>query len=445
MIHFTLTSLLIAVGYSKLIHNVTIRCPTNVERRLQSSYWNRRYCSSINVYHCIRDERNNLVVTCNEPVHIPQGNYPIYLHRSDKINYKRCPKHLYQPYPVWSNEISDCEYEKSSCNSIGQIPCGNGNTTADSTCGCNYKKGYIIIGITKCCSPSTIEECYCQYYMCENILQELDADYKCTNKCINGFGRSTQNICEQISDTAKSKSSRNISTTLEPIPLQDNGNDLLPMQTNEVVFYVITYSGVGIFLIFVISIIIYASDCALGYADEQGIVAKTFTPIVVILLSATCILVSLLSRHEMITDPEVYNEEYEIRSYRLIKAAANGDLGEMRRLDYEDYIDMEVVDINGRSALHLAACEPQNVVLNYIFRHNFCFLEAKDRLHELETDMNLANDSGQTAIHAAVESGMEDIVDYLIKECEVSPFVRWRGNRPLDIALGHAKDGQKHL
>lgn len=48
------------------------------------------------------------------------------------------------------------------------------------------------------------------------------------------------------------------------------------------------------------------------------------------------------------------------------------------------------------------------------------------RLRELGTDMNLANDSGQTAIHAAVESGMEDIVDYLIKECEVSPFVRWR-------------------
>ncbi|CAC5370839.1 unnamed protein product [Mytilus coruscus] len=439
-----------AMGYSKLIYKVTTRCPTRVERRLQNSHWSRTYCSSVNVYHCIRDERDNLVATCNKPVQIPLGNYPIYLHRSDKIHYERCPKHLYQPFPVWSYEISDCEYEKSSCNGIGQILCGNGNTTADSTCGCDYKKGYVINSQTKCCSPSRLEECYCQYHTCENNLQELDADFKCINKCMDGYERSPQNICEQISDTAKSKPSRDVSTTFEPI--------LLPGSFSKPIVY---------------------------------------------------------REHRLINDPEVYNEEYDIRSFRLLTAAANGNLDEMRRLRYEDYIDMDVVDINSRSALHLAACEGQNDVLNYIFRHNFCFLEAKDRwnrsaeddtkwhqkhrqykkeardedyeetlfilktyknkninkqrkepfkerktlqlltaarkgdlrtikrLRELGTDMDLANYSGQTALHAAVEMGMEEIVDYLIKECEVSPFVRWRGKRPLDIVLAHGKHEKK--
>ncbi|XP_052080387.1 serine/threonine-protein phosphatase 6 regulatory ankyrin repeat subunit A-like isoform X2 [Mytilus californianus] len=535
MINFSLTSLLMAVGCSKLIHNVTIRCPTSVERRLQNSYWSRIYCSAVNVYHCIRDERDNLVATCNEPVQIPQGNYPIYLHRSDKIHYERCPKHLYQPFPVLSYEISDCEYEKSSCNGIGQIPCGNGNTTDDSTCGCDYKKGYVMNSQTKCCSPSRFEECYCQYHTCDNNLQELDADFKCINKCMDGYERSTQNICEQISDTAKFKPSKDVSTTFEPISLPDNGKgkDLLTMQNDDVIFYVITCSGVGIFLFNVIFIIIYGSirstwrpyqlkilTCSgfiffmclffgfcIGFANEQRNLAYAFTIIVLILLSTTCYLINSLSVHEMITDPEVYNEEYDIRSFRLLKAAANGNLDEMRRLRYEDYIDMDVVDINKRSALHLAACEGQNEVLEYIFRHNFCFLEAKDgwdrsaeddirwhhaqrqdekydtalkilntnkdknihkrkkkqfkerkalelitaagkgdlrtikRLNQLGTDMNLADYSGQTALHAAVDNGMVHIVNYLIDTCNVSPFVRWRRDRrPIDVALAHGKE-----
>lgn len=49
------------------------------------------------------------------------------------------------------------------------------------------------------------------------------------------------------------------------------------------------------------------------------------------------------------------------------------------RLRYEDYINMGDTDINKRSALHLAACERQNGVLEYINRHGYCSLGAKDR------------------------------------------------------------------
>lgn len=40
--------------------------------------------------------------------------------------------------------------------------------------------------------------------------------------------------------------------------------------------------------------------------------------------------------------------------------------------------------------------------------------------------MNLRNDDGQTALHAAVEKEMEKVVVYLLKDCHVSPFVRYR-------------------
>ena len=53
---------------------------------------------------------------------------------------------------------------------------------------------------------------------------------------------------------------------------------------------------------------------------------------------------------------------------------------------------------------------------------NFTF----HRLKNLGTEMNLSNSMGRTALHAAAENGMEDIVKYLLNDCEVSSFVRMK-------------------
>lgn len=53
---------------SELIGSI-FRCPTKTERRLRRH----RSCPQNAVYHCIRDERNGLVETCNEPKLIPKG------------------------------------------------------------------------------------------------------------------------------------------------------------------------------------------------------------------------------------------------------------------------------------------------------------------------------------------------------------------------------------
>lgn len=51
------------------------------------------------------------------------------------------------------------------------------------------------------------------------------------------------------------------------------------------------------------------------------------------------------------------------------------------RLTHEDYIDMDDVDINGRSALHIAACSNQRKTVEcMIYQYMYlCFPEAKDR------------------------------------------------------------------
>lgn len=108
------------------------------------------------------------------PCFLILGNFPYYLNKSDDIFYTNCPTHLYQPLTVWSSEISDCEYIKSACSGIGQVLCDIGNTTKDAKCGCDYKKGYVMNGQNKCCSPSLSNECFCHYLTCENKLQELD-------------------------------------------------------------------------------------------------------------------------------------------------------------------------------------------------------------------------------------------------------------------------------
>ncbi|XP_063414936.1 putative ankyrin repeat protein RF_0381 [Mytilus trossulus] len=49
-----------------------------------------------------------------------------------------------------------------------------------------------------------------------------------------------------------------------------------------------------------------------------------------------------------------------------------------------------------------------------------------ERLHDSGTDMNLSDPDGRTALHAAVERNQEKVIYFLIDECKVSPFIRWR-------------------
>lgn len=103
------------------------------------------------------------------------GYYPRYTSIAERIYYEPCQQLRYQPWPVKSYEITECEFEKSSCTGIGQILFSVGNFTNGATCSCDYKNGYVMTGPDTCCSPTGDEDCSCIYHPCQSDLQELES------------------------------------------------------------------------------------------------------------------------------------------------------------------------------------------------------------------------------------------------------------------------------
>ena len=102
-----------------------------------------------------------------------QGKFPRYSSFGDDIYYDPCPETRYQHWPAKSFQITDCLFEKSKCVSEGQKLCTTGTASTDSTCECDYKNGYAMIG-GKCCSPTSYEDCTCFRKDCPDENQELD-------------------------------------------------------------------------------------------------------------------------------------------------------------------------------------------------------------------------------------------------------------------------------
>lgn len=79
-----------------------------------------------------------------------------------------CIDSRYQPFKLWSNRSSECEFLKNDCNEMGQVIANNGSTTKDRTCRCDYNKGFDFIIKPKevCyCIPSE-EDCSCYKKNC---------------------------------------------------------------------------------------------------------------------------------------------------------------------------------------------------------------------------------------------------------------------------------------
>lgn len=90
-----------------------------------------------------------------------------------------CSLERYQPWPIkfYTNVSTNCIFLKSACNEEGQITYDNGNRNTDTTCRCDYKRGYAFLVKPRnpcVCVPSQ-EDCSCYHKTCSNSTYVLSS------------------------------------------------------------------------------------------------------------------------------------------------------------------------------------------------------------------------------------------------------------------------------
>ncbi|XP_071123999.1 uncharacterized protein [Mytilus edulis] len=98
-----------------------------------------------------------------------------------------CAFNRYQPFMFWTNGSSECTFQKSLCSGEGQMVVTDNLTRTDTTCRCDYRKGYSFVIQSKYityCIPSE-EDCSCYNKQCLGGYI-LNADYQCVVGSHNG-------------------------------------------------------------------------------------------------------------------------------------------------------------------------------------------------------------------------------------------------------------------
>ncbi|XP_052072196.1 uncharacterized protein LOC127710406 [Mytilus californianus] len=130
------------------------------------AHWNIRaksMCEPSRNYTCLFNVTFRVNVyrdRCNRPRILGSGYKYVF---QPNLNRATCSVTRYQPFIFDTIGHSDCTYQKSLCNSLGQETYENGNTAVDRKCICNTDRGYSFVKNlqNQCyCNPST-EDCSC--------------------------------------------------------------------------------------------------------------------------------------------------------------------------------------------------------------------------------------------------------------------------------------------
>ncbi|VDI63165.1 Hypothetical predicted protein, partial [Mytilus galloprovincialis] len=140
------------------------QCPHRSQMKTRASW----VCGSnpLENYSCLYGT-NGSVESCTDKSDYaaPGKRYVV----KDNPHPENCPNYRYQPYKLWSNRSSDCEFIKSECGELGQIMCGIGTTIKDVTCRCDHTRGYAFLTTPRnvsLCEP-TAEDCSCFLKICD--------------------------------------------------------------------------------------------------------------------------------------------------------------------------------------------------------------------------------------------------------------------------------------
>ncbi|XP_071142107.1 uncharacterized protein [Mytilus edulis] len=134
-------------------------CPSQAHWNI----WAKSTCKPPRNYTCLFDVTLRVNVykeRCRTPRILAPGYKYVF---QPYLNRATCSVTRYQPFIFDTIGNSDCAYQKSLCNSLGQETYKIGNTTVDIKCICNTDRGYtfVINSNDQCyCDPST-EDCSC--------------------------------------------------------------------------------------------------------------------------------------------------------------------------------------------------------------------------------------------------------------------------------------------
>jgi ankyrin len=122
----------------------------------------------------------------------------------------------------------------------------------------------------------------------------------------------------------------------------------------------------------------------------------------------------------------------------FLRAARTGDLGSLRLL-LEHGADPRLATANGATALIIAAGLGWRFGLSQVSEQTA--VETVQFCLKLGTDINEANDRGETALHAAAERGGQELVRFLVEHGARLDAKDKNGHTPLDVAEGKSSLG----
>ncbi|CAC5365090.1 unnamed protein product [Mytilus coruscus] len=174
-----------------------LKCP-------EPAQWSTRakaLCPDSSKYYCLQNEIiDGFTESCSRMNDAQPGSKIIL--RGD-MDVGPCSVDRYQPWPIIykTNVSSGCIFMKTNCINEGQLVYHPGDTNTDTTCRCDYTKGYDFLFKPKhpCFCVPRIEDCSCYLKTCPQSKPVYSPDYKClmTESVVS------RNICSLIKTGSK--------------------------------------------------------------------------------------------------------------------------------------------------------------------------------------------------------------------------------------------------
>lgn len=154
-----------------------LKCPEPAQRSIRA----RGYCQNPSMYLCLKNDLiNGFSENCTIFDFLQPGRKNVL---RGGLDADICATERFQPWPIkyYTNVSTNCIFLKSKCNEEGQVLYGNGNRNYDTSCRCDYTRGYDFLMKPRnpCfCIPSE-EDCSCYSKVCPESTFRLSSDYKC--------------------------------------------------------------------------------------------------------------------------------------------------------------------------------------------------------------------------------------------------------------------------